>query len=79
MLKHQVIVEVDMEGAMARGHQAEPANRIARLVEDFARYPSGPERLPSEVAVVYGDFNLVLLHPKPPWTPYFEVYHGAKR
>ena len=62
MLKYQVIVEVDMEGAMARRHQAEPTNGIAGLVEDFARYPSGPECLPSEVAIVYGDFNLVLRH-----------------
>ncbi len=62
VLKYQVIVEIDMEGAMARRHQAKPANGIAGLVKDLARYPSGPECLPSEVAVVYGDCNLVLCH-----------------
>ncbi len=66
MLKYQVIVEIDMEGAMTRRHEATPANGIAELMEDFARYPSGPECLPSEVAVVYGDFNLVLNHPDLP-------------
>ncbi len=63
MLKYQIIVEVYVEGTMTRRHKTAPANGIAELVEDFARYPSGPECLPSEVAVVYGDFNLVLLHP----------------
>ncbi len=62
VLKYQIIVEIDVKGTVARRHQAEPANGIAGLVEDFARYPSGPECLPSEVAIVYGDFNLVLRH-----------------
>lgn len=66
MLKYQVIVEIDMECAVARRHQAAPANGVTELMEDFARYPSGPECLPSEVAVVYGDVNLVLSHPDLP-------------
>jgi hypothetical protein len=66
MLKYQIIVEIDMECAVAGRHQAAPANGITELMEDFARYPSGPERLPSEVAVANGNFNLVLSHPNLP-------------
>ena len=42
MLKYQFIVEIDMKCAVAGRHQAAPVYGVAELMEDFARYPSGP-------------------------------------
>ena len=66
MLEHQIIVEIDVELAVSGRNQATLANDIAVLVEDLARYPSGPEPVSSTVAILYGDVQLFLRHQVPP-------------
>ena len=66
MLEHQFAVEIDVELAVPIRHQAEAAYVIAKLLEDFARYPSGPGSVLSKMAILYGDVQLVLGHIPPP-------------
>ena len=63
---HQLLVEEEVQLSVPAGNQIERLDVIGKSFQDFARYPSGPECLPSKVAVVYGDVNLVLSHPDLP-------------
>ena len=77
VLKDQFFVEIDVELAVFGRHQVAIANGVAVLLQDFARYLSGPERKPSVVAVFDGDIQLVLRHLAPPRDWMAKVYYAG--
>jgi hypothetical protein len=76
MLEHKLLVEVDVEPAVACGHQPATGDNVPKVRECFARYPSGPECFASGVAVLNCYVQLFRGHRTPHKDVLVAVYHA---
>lgn len=59
MRVHQVLVEEDIQLTVPTGDQIEGADIVGESLQDFARYPSGAQSMPSRSAVLDSDIQFL--------------------
>ena len=56
---HQLLVEEEVQLSVPSGNQIEGLDVIGESIQDFARYPSGPQRVSSRNTVFDPDIHLL--------------------